>query len=378
MTNIRRNVWELGGPWAEPILWYARAVRAMKKRGLNEQTSWRFYAAMHGFQPDFWRAIGYFADTDAMPAAPLIARYWKQCQHGSWYFLPWHRGYLVAFEAILLDEIVKLGGPNDWALPYWNYFKPRENDLPKAFASRAWPDGSDDNPLFVAQRYGPRDDGTVVVPVGVIKLTAMSDDDFTGVPAAPGFGGVDTGFEHNGATHGGLESQPHDVVHGMVGGPNQRRPGLMSYPDTAGLDPIFWLHHANIDRLWEVWRRSLPTHIAPSEERWRKGPRSVGERIFSMPRPNGTPWDFTPDDVADLAKLDYTYDDLSAAMHLRSVSGSAASAWTLNRSVSQGNPQWSREGTSNWSDRIASPFGLSEAKRRRPYNSTWPPVVKSR
>ena len=33
-----------------------------------------------------------------------------------------------------------------------------------------------------------------------------------------------------------------------------RRPdGFMRSPATAGRDPIFWLHHANIDRLWEVW-----------------------------------------------------------------------------------------------------------------------------
>jgi hypothetical protein len=27
--------------------------------------------------------------------------YWSECQHGSWYFLPWHRGYLIAFEAVV-------------------------------------------------------------------------------------------------------------------------------------------------------------------------------------------------------------------------------------------------------------------------------------
>jgi len=27
----------------------------------------------------------------------------------------------------------------------------------------------------------------------------------------------------------------------------------MSFFETAGMDPIFWLHHANIDRLWDDW-----------------------------------------------------------------------------------------------------------------------------
>src|SRR5262249_57470534 len=42
---------------------------------------------------------------------------------------------------------------------------------------------------------------------------------------------------------------PHGVVHTTVGG----RGGLMSSVPTAAGDPIFWLHHANIDRLWNVW-----------------------------------------------------------------------------------------------------------------------------
>ena len=29
--------------------------------------------------------------------------------------------------------------------------------------------------------------------------------------------------------------------------------GLMSDPGTAGLDPIFYLHHSNIDRMWALW-----------------------------------------------------------------------------------------------------------------------------
>ena len=70
-----------------------------------------------------------------MPDAANVKRFWKQCQHGSWYFLPWHRGYLLAFEANIRAAVIKLGGPADWALPYWNYFKPNENKLPAAFAS---------------------------------------------------------------------------------------------------------------------------------------------------------------------------------------------------------------------------------------------------
>jgi tyrosinase len=39
----------------------------------------------------------------------------------------------------------------------------------------------------------------------------------------------------------------------MIGGD-----GWMSDPDKAALDPIFWLHHANIDRLWAAWTKGVP------------------------------------------------------------------------------------------------------------------------
>jgi tyrosinase len=318
MKSVRKNVWELGGDWADPILWYARGVAAMKARPLAEPTSWRFYGAIHGFDKPLWRQLGYLSSSDPMPSNAAVHRFWKQCQHGSWFFLPWHRGYVLAFEANIREAVIKLHGPADWALPYWNYFKPNQFKLPPAFASPNWPNGNGDNPLFVQQRYGPHSDGNVYVPVDKINLNAMTDPDFTGVASggSRGFGGVDTGFEHGGPKHGRIEQQPHDAVHGLVGGgdpQNPLLPGLMSDPDTAGLDPIFWLHHANIDRLWEVWRQNPATHVNPTEPNWIKGPGSIGERVFSMPMPGGNPWDYAPDDMTDLGKLGYVYDDLSPA-----------------------------------------------------------------
>jgi tyrosinase len=318
MQYVRKNVWELGSDWADPILWYARGVAEMKARGLAETTSWRFYGAIHGIDQPLWKQLGYLSASDKMPSKADMDRFWQECQHGSWYFLPWHRGYVLAFEANIRAEVIRLKGPKDWALPYWNYFKPHQSKLPPAFASPDWPDGKGNNPLFVPQRYGPNNDGNVHLPIKQVNLRAMNDPDFTGVASGggSGFGGVDTGFSHGGKVHGGIESQPHDWVHGLVGGAdptNPRMPGLMSDPDTAGLDSIFWLHHANIDRLWEVWRQNPATHVNPTDPNWLNGPASIGQRKFSLPMPGGAPWDYAPSDMVDLSKLGYTYDDLSPA-----------------------------------------------------------------
>jgi tyrosinase len=315
MTYMRKNVWELGGDWADPILWYARGVKAMQSRALNEPTAWRFYGAIHGIDPNLWQQLGYLSPADPMPSDADVATYWNQCQHGSWYFLPWHRGYVIAFEAVIRDAVVKLGGPADWALPYWNYFKPNQNQLPAAFASPDWPDGGK-NPLYVPQRYGPNNDANVLVPTNLINLDALTDSDFTGSAdgGSPGFGGVDTGFSHGGQVHGALETQPHDLVHVLVGGTDVETglPGVMSDPDTAGLDPIFWLHHANIDRLWEVWRENPITHVDPPDPNWVNGPAAVGDRAFVLPMPGGVSWTYTPGQMSSLAEVGYTYDDLSA------------------------------------------------------------------
>ncbi len=348
MAFTRKNVWELGGDWADPILWYARGVKAMQARALNEPTGWRFYGAIHGFDPDLWQQVGYLAAEDPMPRDADVQAYWKQCQHGSWYFLPWHRGYLIAFEAVVRDALVKLGGPADWALPYWNYFKPNQNQLPPAFASADWPDGSGDNPLYVPQRYGPNSDGTRrCMPTSQINLDALGDPDFTGVASggSPGFGGVDTGFSHGGRVHGGIETQPHDWVHSLVGGGDQQTIGLMSWPDLAGLDPIFWLHHANIDRLWEVWRENPATHVDPSGANWVKGPKAIGERAFMLPMAGGVSWTYTPGEMTDLSKLDYAYDDVSPpsrtpqlVARLQRLGMKSAAAETLVRSTAMAGP----------------------------------------
>lgn len=325
MPNIRQNVWELGADWADPILWYARGVAEMKQRSMDEPSSWRFYAGMHGFNASLWELLGYLKAGESLPSSALQAQYWRQCQHGSWYFLPWHRGYLLAFEATVRAAVVALGGPATWALPYWNYFKTGQDALPPAFASPNWPDGTGDNPLFVVPRYGPDGDGNVFVPVAEVNLQAMNDPAYTGVSigGSPGFGGVDTGFSHNGAVHGGIETQPHDWVHGLVGGAKDNDshfPGAMSVPASAALDPIFWLHHANIDRLWQSWNAaaSTPPHTDPTETTWLEGPPSVGQRGFAMPMPDGSSWSYTPRDMMDLAALGYGYDDLTPGIALPS------------------------------------------------------------
>lgn len=332
MTDIgtRKNVHQLEGDWAEPILWYARGVKAMKARQLREPTSWHFFAAIHGIRRELWDFYRITDSAEPNPGDSDRQVYLDQCQHQSWFFLPWHRGYLLALEAVLRKEIELQGGPFEtWRLPYWNYFASDQNVLPPAFQTPDWPDGADDNPLFVEQRWGPLSDNTPIDVTLETNLDAMDDRDFTGPGGGggAGFGGPATGFNVSGGTNGGLEADPHNVIHGLIGGSHPTltfpggRPlfGLMSSPLTAALDPIFYLHHCNIDRLWESWNTFPPEKPAntptdwknPTDPNWLEGPGGIGDREFAMPNPDASTWIYTPREMQEIANLGYIYDDLA-------------------------------------------------------------------
>jgi len=313
----RANAWNNGGTFSNTdLLWYARGVGEMQSRKLDDPSSWWFFGAIHG---EYLKRIA-FPGWGALPAPPAVPTtpqpsqsvwdlYWNQCQHNTWFFLPWHRGYLLALEAQIRAIVIKLGGPSIWALPYWNYFgSGNEFNIPPAFTQQKLPNGSP-NPLYVKARYGPRNDGKIFVPIPPVNQDCMTNDVFTGDDIntlPPGFGGPETGFWHGGRfKFGNLEANPHGQVHVFVGGSR----GLMSDPGTAALDPIFYLHHANIDRMWAVWNQNSK-NTNPKDPKWLNGPAPKGRFKFVMPIPDGSSWVYTPKEMTSLDPLDYTYDNL--------------------------------------------------------------------
>ena len=157
------------------------------------------------------------ANTNA--ADPGSWAYWANihmnyCPHGLPYFLAWHRGYLYYFE----QRLRTVCGDQQLVLPYWNYFA--NPNLPAEFTN-----ASASNPLYTAR---------VNTDVRqALDLTAFG-------PTVLQFPrGQSPAFEPI------LEDAPHNPIHNIIG-------GLMA-DMSSPLDPIFWLHHANIDRLWAAW-----------------------------------------------------------------------------------------------------------------------------
>ena len=311
MAGIRQDIAKLGGAWSTTMLWYARAVGELRTRAIADRTSWLYLAAIHGINPSGWIAQTLFLSTDPTPSRNEQQLMFNQCQHAGWFFLPWHRGYLAAFEAILADWITEQGGPNDWALPYWNYLdtlNPDARDIPQEFLDSTLPGTTDPNPLELALRgpaasLGPQ----TWIPRDISLSEQTSETIYTSVPGTLGYGGPISGFTQQGNAYGGIESDPHNLVHVMIGGDTTPNPaGWMYDPDFAALDPIFWVHHCNIDRLWAAWMTNS-SNAQESSQAWRNGPFP---RQFAMPDPSGGIDIFIPDDTLPGAPLAPLYDDL--------------------------------------------------------------------
>ncbi len=259
-----------------------RGVREMKKRKPSDPRSWFYQAAIHGVQLDPTDP-GYKYYKAALDVDPDVAkvdrRFWNQCPHygqNSANFLPWHRAYIFHFEQILREHT----GENDFSLPYWDYGPKANRKFPKILGVEHL-DGNPDNkadeninPLFMKERdfYLTYYEHPRIPNMPLLELTdavvdtslPMATDVFFGETEDTGLGGDIS--DDDPSTRGLLESHPHDNIHRVVGGiipggatikdkdgKSVDASGAMATPDTAAFDPIFLLHHTNIDRLWAEW-----------------------------------------------------------------------------------------------------------------------------
>lgn len=258
--RIRRDVGRLA-IWDPALIWYAKAVAQMQTRPLDDPTSWRYLAAIHRYRRD---EDVLQTPSDKLPSDSDQRRFWTQCQHNSWFFLPWHRMYLAVFEQIVASTIAELGGPHDWTLPYWNYSDGANANarvLPRAFYSAQLPDGSP-NPLLVVDRNSGWNQGVSRADDQDVDVNrCLKAAVFSGSAVSASFGGGPTVFNHEGGVAGLVDAVPHGSMHMALG-------GWMRRFSSAALDPIFWLHHANIDRLWTIWLKRDTQHSNPAERNW--------------------------------------------------------------------------------------------------------------
>lgn len=192
---------------------FKNGVSTMMARPASDPTSWAYQAAIHG--------------SLASPALPL----WNSCEHGTLHFFSWHRLFLYYFERILRAA----SGSSSLTLPYWNWQSQRE--LPAPFV-----DSTAGNPLFVTNRSAAMNSGGQLPSSSVSAATAFAHTAFNSFSSS-------------------IEGTPHGAVHVSVG-------GWMGSVPNAGKDPIFWLHHCNIDRLWGRWLAQGGGRANPTDPAW--------------------------------------------------------------------------------------------------------------
>lgn len=259
-----------------------RGVAAMMSRSASDPTSWWYQTNIHG-------------TTSATPS-PL-----NTCQHGSYFFLAWHRMYLYYFERILR----RASGDPNFALPYWNYGDPNQRALPLPYRQ---PADSSLNPLYVSARQ--MNDGNLLPESAVSVATAFAATNFSS-PTGSGqsFGGQRLSQpSHDASPPGLLERNPHNTLHVLIGGST----GWMASVATAARDPIFWLHHANVDRLWKRWldRGGGRSNPPPSDTVWR-------QTRFMFINENGQQVILTGEQILNtVTQLGYRYDDDPVALAL--------------------------------------------------------------
>ena len=174
-------------------------------------------------------------------------------------FLPWHRVYLVRFG----EELRKIN--ENLFVPYWRWSTDRQ-----------MPDWISD---FLPQNIPLPD----VDSISVERKASREDE-------LPDKLNVNDILQENTwlTFSQRLEREPHNQVHRWVGGTMN----TMSSP----ADPLFWMHHAEIDRIWEIWQSSH-TNSKPS--------LSGRDAVLD-------PWEeYKAEDVLDAKNLGYKYDSLT-------------------------------------------------------------------
>jgi N-acetylneuraminic acid mutarotase len=273
-TKKLRTRYNINSPEGQVMLAkYAAAVEIMRTLPEYDKHSWTWWWYTHwvkGYPAALW-------DLSEKKKAEVIATLpkeyqedaravWNGCQahpadpsnpehYQQWFFLPWHRLMLAQFEDVIRDVL----HDEDFTLPYWNPVTGNPDDfiLPAVFRQPG-------SPLYNGTRWfwvngGERID---ILYRDWISLDALNEKFYIDSPQGS------LGFNPR------LDQNPHFFTHFALGGD-------MAEFSTVGGDPMFYLHHANIDRLWESWNRlgnTNPTDPKYLERKFSYGDRS-GKRV---------------------------------------------------------------------------------------------------
>ncbi len=244
------------------------AYGKMQAFASSDNRSWVYWAAYHGFNRyDCWHHMRVGPGRGTQFTYDL--------------FLPWHRAYLASF-----DHVVREQNPNA-ILPWWDW---TAHGIPASYAT-AEQDGGP-NPLASGT--------TPDMPGDPARRTRRFPGDPAELPSMTA-ARPELGLKHSitdlleMSQFVDFTSQIqniHDYIHGWTGGTSDRGVGGdMGVVATSAFDPVFWAHHAMIDRLWYLWQLKWGLNNVPQEY--------LGKVL--------APFAYTVRDVLDIHALGYEY-----------------------------------------------------------------------
>jgi peroxiredoxin/N-acetylneuraminic acid mutarotase len=226
---------------------YARAIDIMRTLPEDDTHSWTWWWYTHWIKgpPAFLWDFSRKKKTEVIGSLPpdkqaFAEAVWNGCQahphnpsdpeqYQQWYFLPWHRHMLYQFEQTI-REVLK---DDDFSLPYWNPVTGNPDDLvlPAVFRDPG-------TTLYNGTRWPWVNGGERIDTLwrDWLSLDCLNEKFYIDSPTGS------LGFNPR------MDQNPHFFTHIAIGGD-------MADFATVGGDPIFYLHHSNLDRLWESWNR---------------------------------------------------------------------------------------------------------------------------
>ncbi|KAI9206015.1 uncharacterized protein BJ171DRAFT_498422 [Polychytrium aggregatum] len=183
---------------------------------------------------------------------------YKTKVHGTPLFLPWHRALLSIFEQHLqrIDP--------DVFVPYWDWGSESQTpELSSIFYSSAFgghgpaciPDGIAQGWVRKFPDNDPNLAGSCLCRLWTNgKIGPLMSNDQLQSQVIPAYNDFASFAPHLEIIHG--------AVHVLVGGGPAGDLWQMYSPN----DPIFYLHHSNVDRIWELWQSQSSQHLTDFSE----------------------------------------------------------------------------------------------------------------
>lgn len=295
---------------------YAGAVKEMKVRADKDPRSWTFQWYMHAtprLTPTQETCLSKASEISRVfgitpsPERTLAEQTWCTCQSHMGqpedYFLPWHRIYVMYFEEIIRS----ISGKAQFTLPYWDYTSPNSYSIPDELQTKNSAD-----PTWASLYISNRNTAGGVIP-GAANVNA-------GEPLNKNFSGArnflvlpDFDNDDYSTFCSSLDGNLHGAVHVYTG-------DLKNMADVpfAARDPIFWLHHCNIDRIWAAWNTKWKNPTETNGKSWT-------DTKFVYADGAGGRAEVAISTVADPAKLSYKYDELPGATNVAANIATSAS-----------------------------------------------------